>query len=175
MMRDVEKMMEESFKEYKEKIPKNLIRERKLPDGSSVKEFGPVVYGYSITLGPDGKPVIREFGNIKPTIYPRIGGVKPVLDIKQEREPLIDVMPDKDKIKVIAEIPGVEKRDIRLYTTPEKLTISVDTADRKYYKELDLPENIDPKSAKSTYKNGVLEVILSRIKTKPKGEEIKIE
>ncbi len=176
MMRDMEKMMEESFKEYEGRIPKNLKRKKKLPDGSTVKEFGPVVYGYSITLGSDGKPVIREFGNIKPSIQPRIDGGKPILDIKEEREPLIDVMSDNGNIKIIAELPGVEKKDIKLYATPENLTISVDVPKRKYHKELNLPEIVEPKSAKSTYKNGVLEVVLTKIKTKkPKGEEIEVD
>ncbi|MEM3573880.1 MAG: Hsp20/alpha crystallin family protein, partial [Nitrososphaeria archaeon] len=29
-------------------------------------EIGPFFYGYSITIGPDGNPVIREFGNLDP-------------------------------------------------------------------------------------------------------------
>jgi HSP20 family protein len=31
-----------------------------------VKEFGPLVYGYSMTIGQDGKPLMKEFGNVKP-------------------------------------------------------------------------------------------------------------
>jgi len=30
--------------------------------------MGPFVYGYSFSMGPDGKPVIREFGNVKPSL-----------------------------------------------------------------------------------------------------------
>jgi len=26
--------------------------------------MGPFVYGYSMTMGPDGKPIVREFGNV---------------------------------------------------------------------------------------------------------------
>lgn len=29
------------------------------------EEMGPFVYGYSMTIGPDGKPKVREFGNIR--------------------------------------------------------------------------------------------------------------
>ncbi|MBS7613189.1 Hsp20/alpha crystallin family protein [Candidatus Bathyarchaeota archaeon] len=47
---------------------------------------------------------------------------------------------------------------------------------RKYYKEIELPEKVDPKKAKSTYKNGVLEVRLPKKKVEaPKGEPIEIE
>jgi len=51
----------------------------------------------------------------------------------------------------------------------------VDTPQRKYYKELELPAEVDPKTAKSIYRNGVLEVTLAKIKEKPKGEPIKVE
>ena len=39
----------------------------RLKEGGKVREVGPIVYGYSMTIGPDGKPRIREFGNVKPT------------------------------------------------------------------------------------------------------------
>ncbi len=55
---ELEQDYEEMFKDLE--LPKNLIRERKLPDGGTVREMGPFVYGYSFSMGPDGKPVIRE-------------------------------------------------------------------------------------------------------------------
>jgi len=77
----------------------------------------------------------------------------------------------------VAELPGVEKNDIKLYGTEKTLSISVDTPKRKYFKEVDLPTNVNPKTAKSIYKNGVLEVTLTKIseEKKPKGQPIKIE
>ena len=36
--------------------------------------------------------------------------------------------------------------------------ISVDKEERGYYKELDLPESVEPKGVTSTFNNGVLEV-----------------
>jgi HSP20 family protein len=42
-----------------------LVREYITPEGGEVREVGPVVYGYSMTVGPDGKPRVREFGNVK--------------------------------------------------------------------------------------------------------------
>ena len=58
MLREMEKMMEEEFKDFTAKVPKDYVKERKLPDGSTVKEFGPFVYGYSMKIGPDGKAVL---------------------------------------------------------------------------------------------------------------------
>jgi len=64
-----------------------------------------------------------------------------------------------------------------LHGTENTLTISVDTPERKYHKEVQIPASINPKAAKSTYKNGVLEVTVPKIKDKkkPKGEPMKIE
>lgn len=77
---------------------------------------------------------------------------------------------------MVVELPGVEKQDIKLYGTENSLTISVDTPQRKYYKEVQLPSMVDSKLAKSTYKNGVLEITMPKKKEeKPKGELINIE
>jgi HSP20 family protein len=177
MMKEMGEMMERDFEQFRTRIPEELKRERKLPDGSTVPEWGPFVYGYSMTIGPDGKPKIREFGNVKPSSEAEMCGVnQPCLDVKEEREPLVDIVDADGEIKVIVELPGVEKEEIKLSGTDEKLTISVDTPQRKYFKEIDIPAKIDPKKAKTSYKNGVLEVTLPKIEEKkPSGEEIKID
>jgi HSP20 family protein len=177
MMREMEEMMEREFSQFKTRIPNDLKRERKLPDGSTIPEWGPFVYGYSMTIGPDGKPKIREFGNIKPSSDPETCGInQPCLDVKEEREPLVDIVDTDGEIKVIVELPGVEKEDIKLSGTENKLTISVEAPERKYFKEIKVPAKIDPKKAKTSYKNGVLEVTLAKIEEKkPSGEQIKVE
>lgn len=174
---DMDKIMEEMFKEIESTIPKDLVRERKLPDGSTAREMGPFVIGYSMTFGPDGKPIIRKFGNVKPTMKQLPPGIpKPTIEVEEKREPLIDIMEEKDVIKIIAEVPGVEKSDIKLNCSEKSLTISVDTEKRKYYKELELPTEVDPKISKASYKNGVLEITLTKTKkTKLEGKRITIE
>ncbi len=121
----------------------------------------PIVRGFSIRIGPDGKPEIREFGT-KPLIKEE--GV-------EEREPLIDTIETDDEIQVIAEMPGVNKEDIELNASETKLEIKAEGENRKYYKVVDLPEEVDPESAKARYNNGVLEVILK--KKHPKKESKK--
>lgn len=169
--KQLEEEMEREFKALSEIVPKELIREKTLPDGSKVKEWGPFVYGYSVTIGPDGKPQVRTFGNLK--VAPGPG--RPSIDVKVEREPIVDILTTNGEVKVIAEIPGVEKEDIKLHGTETSLTISVDTPQRKYYKEVDLPAKVDPKKAKSSYRNGILEVTLPKKEEKPKGEPINID
>jgi HSP20 family protein len=168
MFKEMEKMMDEELKNFTEKVPKEYVKERKLPDGRTVKELGPFVYGYSMKIGPDGKPEIQEFGNIKK-------GLKGPPEVKEEREPLVDIVETETEVRVVVELPGVEKTDIKLHGTEDSLDISVDTSQNKYYKEVQLPAKVRVKEAASTYKNGVLEVVLPKIEpSKSKGETINI-
>jgi len=127
----------------------------------------PYVYGFSMSVGPDGEPVIREFGNVQPSRR----GPK----IRKEREPLVDVIEEDKAVVIVAELPGVEKDDISLHAIEDHLTVSVGTPNRKYRKELTLPARVDPKSACASYKNGVLEVRLKKLETAVKGERISVK
>ncbi len=53
------------FNDISTNAPKDLIKEYETEEGSKVRKVGPIVYGYSMTIGPDGKPHVREFGNVK--------------------------------------------------------------------------------------------------------------
>ncbi len=127
----------------------------------------PFVYGFSMSVGPDGKPVIREFGNVEPS------SKGPLL--KEEREPLVDVMNEGDDVVVVTELPGVEKDHIQLESTDRALKIAVDSAKRRYLKEMELPHLVDPRTAKATYKNGVLEVRFQKTEEKKPTRAIQVE
>ena len=168
MFREMEKMMDEELKNFTQKVPKEYVKERKLPDGSTVKELGPFVYGYSMKIGADGKPEIQEFGNLKKSL-------KGIPQVKEEREPLVDIVETDQEIHVVVELPGVEKKDIKLHGTEDSLEISVDTEQSKYYKEVQLPAKVRVQEANSTYKNGVLEVVLPKAESSNnKGQPINI-
>ncbi len=169
MMKEFEKMFEQNMKELEEHVPKELVRERKLPDGTIRREWGPFVYGYSVTVGPDGKPVIREFGNVKPSLA---GGK---LALSEEREPFVDVITSDQEIRVIVELPGVKKDEIKVSATENTVSIRTETPERKYSKEVDLPEDIEPSTARSTYNNGMLEITFKRKGKKQSGVSIKVE
>jgi len=169
---EMKQFMDSKFKEMSEKAPKNLVRERILPEGKKVKELGPFVYGYTMTVGSDGKPRIREFGNIKPRTRFR----RPELDIAEEREPLTDILDTNGEIKAIIELPGVAKEDINVTGTERTLTVSVDTADRKYFKKLNLPVEVNHETTTSKYTNGVLEVTIKKNEKKEmEAEKIEIQ
>jgi len=171
---EFERGFEDMFKGLE--LPKELVRERKLPDGGTVREMGPFVYGYSFSVGPDGKPVVREFGNVKPSLKGgRFGVPKPGLSVKEEREPLVDAIVQDDVVKVVAELPGVEKSDIELDCDGRNLSVRVNTEKRRYHKDLELPVEVDPDTSKASYKNGVLELVLTRKSPGLKRKQIRID
>lgn len=83
MRREMEREFDENLRDIENKVPKDLIRAYVTEDGAKVREIGPLVYGSTTTIGPDGKPVIREFGNVRPRM--RAGSTPNILS---ERQPL---------------------------------------------------------------------------------------
>lgn len=172
---DVEEMMKEMEKDFMDldiesDIPKELVREKRAPDGSVSREIGPIVYGYSMTVGPDGKPVIRQFGNLRPG--PSKEWKEAISDV---REPLVDVVDGDKEIRVIAELPGARKQDIELMADGRRLVISAETSARKYRKELELPAPVDVEKSTSTFNNGILEATFPKRKGRPSGVRIKVD
>jgi HSP20 family protein len=171
-----DEMFERMFKDMTRDLPRESVKERKMPDGSTVREFGPFIYGYSMTMGPDGKPVVREFGNVKPSHRRGMFGLPEAkLEPSDAREPLVDVVDESENVRVVAELPGVDKKDIQMKCADDALTISVNSPSRKYHKEVRLPIAVDPDTSKATYNNGVLEVLLRKAKPRSRGKEIRIE
>ncbi len=177
MRREMERQFEEQFKNFESTVPKELVREYETPEGGKVREVGPIVYGYSMTIGPDGKPRVREFGNVRSPSSLRGGGgsfTRPL--ISSEREPLADVTTSNTEVKVIVEMPGVSKDKIRINAYDNSVEIKSDDPQRNYHEVIDLPQEADIETAKSSYRNGILEIIFKKKEqTKPKGKQINIE
>ena len=158
---------ESMIQRFEESMPSEfneLVREEKTPSGVS-RRYGPFVYGFSYTAEPGKEPIFQEFGNIKPSHR----GIEP----SEGREPLVDVMSEKDKFKVFVELPGVEKEKVKLDVADDSVEIKTDD-EKKFYKMIYLDSTIDPDSAKASYKNGILTLELDK-KEKRKGKEVKID
>ncbi|MEM2705758.1 MAG: archaeal heat shock protein Hsp20, partial [Thermoplasmata archaeon] len=121
---------------------------------------GPFVYGFTMKIGPDGKPRIEEFGNV-----PKVG----IGELEGYREPLVDVSDDEKNVYVTAELPGVEKEQINLQVDENTIIIKTDVPERKYYKVIELPERVKPETAKASYHNGILDVTIEKEQPKKKG------
>jgi HSP20 family protein len=187
MQREMQRLSEQ-FNDFQSTAPKELIREYETKEGDKVREVGPIVYGYSMTIGPDGKPHIREFGNLRPFGKGMMGkrgggfgssasgfGFGP--EITAEREPLSDVTTTDKEVKVVLEMPGIKKEDIKINAYDSQIEIlTADASQRKYHKTIELPEQADIETARSTYNNGILEVTFDKKnESKPQGKQIKID
>ena len=129
---------------------------------------GPYYYGYTMTAGPDGKPVVKEYGNVKPGLLPT----------SDTREPVVDTIVDeKEKVvKLIAEMPGVEKTDVKIVVENKTVDLSAEHNQKKYHAKVPIQQKIDENSAKASYKNGVLEIIFKLVEEeKPKGKTVEVE
>lgn len=131
-------------------------------------ESGPFVYGFSIIHRPGEEPELREFGNV-PEYSQKEENFFPS---ETTKEPLVDVFETEDMVHVLAEFPEIEKEDLLLHATAQHLEIQVRGLSG-YSADVDLPVPVDPKSAKASYKNGVLEVTFRR-SDEDKPVEIKV-
>ena len=177
MRNEMNREFSEQLKNFENSVPKDLVKEYETPEGRKVREVGPIVYGYSMTIGPDGKPNIREFGNIKSPFAGRTGfNEQQQPSLSAEREPLIDVSSTDKEVKVIVEMPGVRKEDIKINVHDNNIEIKSYDTNRKYHKIIEVPREIDIDSAKSSYNNGILEITFKKKEQqKPKGRQINIE
>ena len=150
MEREIETMMNRAF------------RTLDMP-GEDAKTFGYTLYWDSSM----DKPVVRYFGNVNP----RTG------ELLEEgwRIPYAETHYDEENkvYTVIAELPGIEKKEIKLKATKNYINITAEGKNRKYKKRIDFDKEIDPESVKARFKNGVLELEVKPI-TSPEEEETEV-
>lgn len=163
----------ELFRELQEEL-NDFEREFSRLHSTSPEELGniyrkPIVYGFRIEIGPDGVPRIYEFGNVKK-------GGRTRIVVTDEREPLVDIYEEEDKIKIVAELPGVDENKIKVQALEERrILIEASNHDKKYRKEVELPAEVDIDTAEAVYKNGVLEITIKKKQKEKKGKEIHIK
>ncbi len=104
------------------------------------------------------------------------------------RKPFIDVIDTDKGVITTAEMPRLEKQDIKINMTEDRLEISAETEHEEkkeekgyvyrerciggYYRAISLPSPIDPDNSKASYKNGVLEIKMPKTEIK---KPLKIE
>lgn len=145
-----------------------------LPDSSEypitqVQNYGPYYYGYTLTVGPDGKPHVREWGNTRPiTAHPSTES--------GARQVYVDEIVDKEnnQLKLVAEMPGVEKSDINVTIEKEAVSITAKNKERNYKTAVPLKHKIKEDSANAIYANGILEVTFGLVSEEPKGKVVTV-
>jgi HSP20 family protein len=117
------------------------------------------VYGFSVktNIGNRGEQEVRiePFGNIRR----ESSGETVVEDV---REPLCDVHEEEDHVLVLAEIPGVSKKDVELELSGDRLTIRAQRGEKRYRKEVSLPGKFRNEAMHWECANGILNIRLER-------------
>ena len=159
---------DDEFDRLFKKMSRSFMNLDDIFEGKSAGNLcGPIFYGYTVTVGPDGKPVVKEFGNAKPE-----------LSTSDTREPIVDtIVDDKEKIvKLIAEMPGVEKKDVKIVVDGNLVNIDAEHGEKKYHVKVPIKYKVDENSVKASYKNGILELTFKlKEPEKPKGKTVEVE
>jgi HSP20 family protein len=145
-LRDVIDEIERYFEGF-QKDMEDAVKKSIYGDGSPTKPF---VAGFSFNLGPEGKPSVQVFGN------------NPVRG-DGFRSPISEQVVDEKNgvVRLLLEMPGIEKQDIKVEATEESAIITAEKEDRKYRSEIELKAPVRPESGKAEYKNGMLEISFS--------------
>lgn len=108
------------------------------------------LYGFTVRTGPGGRPIIDQFGNIRRT---ESGSI-----VSETREPVVEVLDERDEVVVIAELPGVEEQQIDVAVRAGGIEVSAAGRGRRYHKRVLLPSPVIAGSLTSSYRNGILEI-----------------
>ena len=141
--------------------------------------IGPYYYGYTMTVGPDGRPVVREYGNVRPGLAGDDAGCgaagcgAPAVRDGLQAEAILD---DKERVlKLVAEMPGVEKEDVKIVVDGDAVSIDADRGKKSYHARVPLDQKVDKDTAKATYRNGILELAFKLADPDPpKGTTVEV-
>ena len=152
---------------------KNVSRKYKRPKDRQIRKAYSLFYEYSETiLGEDEKPRkefeknARVVSNIDDNNFKADDDYDTAVfqSISSKREdPLVEVITSKNDVKVVIEMPLVKKKDIKVNAYEGCLEVYTDNIqERKYRHVIDIPSDVDITSGKSTYRNGILEVVFRK-------------
>jgi len=85
-----------------------------------------------------------------------------VVGRKTVRQPFVDVIQEGDRLKVYAELPGVEEKDIRIRVSEGEVAISAEHGELNYRRQIPLPGRVYPQIRELSFRNGVLSFSLNR-------------
>jgi|GEM_PF-352816 HSP20 family protein len=155
---ELEEMIEDAMEDVEKSI-KSLLR------SDDIRYFGkPRFYGFSVQMDDSGMPKIKKFGDS-------------LLTSKDTRTPFFDQYLDKNRneLVLIFELPGVEKEDIQVKASTSKLVLDARSEGRAYHADVALEAEVDPTSASSTLKNGILTINLKLKESREGFTDISIE
>ena len=111
------------------------------------------VCGFSFKMGIGEQGVkVEPFGNVRKD---KTTGEAVVQEI---REPLVDIFEEDDHVLIVAEMPGIGAKDIRIEVHDDVLNFYAEKGDKKYRKEILLPGSFEAEKVSLSCKNGIVEI-----------------
>ena len=112
-------------------------------------------------------------------------------DVEADFAPRVNIKETKDDIRLTFELPGIDKKDIKVLVSDGNLVVSGERNFRgeqedensirteirsgKFCRTFTLPDTVNADSVSADYKNGMLEVKLAKLEeVKPKEIEVKV-
>jgi len=81
---------------------------------------------------------------------------------------------DKEQtLKIVAEMPGVEKTDVNVVVDEDIVHIDAEHGEKNYHVNVPIQHAVESDSPKATYTNGILELTFN-LDTKPKGKSVDV-
>lgn len=115
------------------------------------------VYGFTVKVGLGHQGIkVEPFGNV------RTDKTTGQAEVQEIREPMVDIFEEKGFVLVVAEMPGIGPKDVRIDLRDDVLAIAAEKSDKKYRKEILLPGNFSQEKMTVSCNNGVVEVKLLR-------------
>ena len=82
----------------------------------------------------------------------------------------------KKDIVFTIDMPGVSKKDIDIHIEEHSIKVSAENGEkRKYNYRRKFKPAVDPETAKATFTNGVLDITVEKIESKPTGRKVAIK
>ncbi len=158
--------MSQILNQFGELAEKGAELRKAMGDDASVSNK-PVAgeYGFRVRFGNGesaGGPVVKPFARAtdnQPEARDQANAAKAV-PTKAVRQPQVDLFEEDGEIILVAEMPGVAADQLQLEVLSDQLQMEGQSRLVTFRQQLQLPQRVDPSSAKVTANNGVIEIRL---------------
>lgn len=117
------------------------------------------------TSASKGTLHVKRTSSRSKNTHPRATLFPHIPSLTKERQPLVDIFEEQDHLIILAELPGVNEKDLNIKADQDTLIISTNNKTPQYLKKVQLPTAIKKGTIKSTYKNNILQVKLKKLNT----------
>lgn len=105
--------------------------------------------------------------NIIPVLPNNPGGI---VVRRKDRTP-VDILETEKKIHVVIGLSGIEPGDINITCSGRALEISANSIEKTVNELIDLPASVNKTGIKTTYSNGILELVFNKTKRVRKSQQ----